>query len=86
IAPLEQFFYPSPQGDAGQPRPPIRWGDEIFTFTFGQGLSSIPTRFLPDGKPKKLALWDGFFKEADRVGNQPEGRVSAEPDRGRTFF
>ncbi len=54
--------------------------------TFGQGLSSIPNRFLPDEKPKNLALWDGFFKEADRVGNQPEGRVSAEPDRGRTFF
>ena len=64
IAPLEQFFYPSPQGDAGQPRPAIHWEGEVFTLT----------------------LWDEFFKEADRVGNQPERRVSAEPDRGRTFF
>jgi len=39
-----------------------------------------------EGEVFTLTLWDVFFKEADRVGNQPEGRVSAEPDRGRTFF
>ncbi len=39
-----------------------------------------------EGEVFTLTLWDVFFKEADRVGNQPEGRVSAEPDGGRTFF